>query len=69
LRRIKNLCKIYAVMQTAKKACPNCKRGEMEQLDRIEHDDQSVTIYWRCPNCSHVQVTRTPKAVDRNSRR
>jgi predicted RNA-binding Zn-ribbon protein involved in translation (DUF1610 family) len=55
---------IYAVTQAAKKACPICRRGEMEQLNRIVHDDQSTTIYWRCPICSHVQVTRTE--ADRN---
>ena len=37
----------------------------MGQLDQIVHDDRSVTIYWRCPICSHVQVTRT-EAVSRS---
>jgi hypothetical protein len=47
-------------------ACPICRRGEMEQLNYIVQDDQSITIYWRCPICSHVQVTRTEAALDRN---
>ena len=38
----------------------------MGQLDQIVHDDQSVTIYWQCPICSHVQVTRTEAIADRN---
>jgi hypothetical protein len=38
----------------------------MEQLNHIVHDDQSITIYWRCPICSHVQVTRTEAVLDRN---
>ena len=69
---MQNLCgdasseEIYAVTQEAKKACPICRRGEMEQLNHITHDDQSITIYWRCPICSHVQVTRTEAVLDRN---
>jgi hypothetical protein len=64
LRPYKSLCKIYAVTQAAKKACLICRRGEMEQLNHIVHDDQSITIYWRCPICSHVQVMRTEAVLD-----
>jgi hypothetical protein len=55
-------------MQAGKKPCPICAQGEMEELNRIVHDDQSVTTYWRCPTCSHVQVTGTPTAADRDPR-
>lgn len=66
LRPSESLCKIYAVTQAAKKACPICARGEMEQLNHIVHDDQSITIYWRCPICSHVQVTQTEAVLGHN---
>ena len=39
LRPWKSLCKIYTVTQAAKKACPICAKGEMEQLEHIVHDD------------------------------
>jgi rubredoxin len=39
--------------------CPVCQVGTMERLTRIEHNDATVTTYWRCPNCSHVEVKRT----------
>jgi len=42
-----------------KGACPICQLGAMERLTRIEHNDDTVTTYWRCPQCSHVEVKRT----------
>jgi hypothetical protein len=52
-------------MRTGRKTCPVCSMHQMEKLNRIEHDDKSVTIYWRRSKCSHVQVTRTPAALTR----
>jgi ribosomal protein S27E len=40
----------------------------MEELNRIEHDDNTVTIYWRCPSCSHVQITSSRAAVQQSGR-
>ncbi|MGE5163583.1 MAG: hypothetical protein ACM3IH_06100 [Sphingobacteriales bacterium] len=31
----------------------------MSVLHRIVHKDHSITIYWRCPACSHVEVNET----------
>ena len=31
----------------------------MSVLHRIVHKDHSITIYWRCHACSHVEVNET----------
>lgn len=41
---------------TTGKLCPSCGKGALVLLNRIVRDDKTVTIYWRCPSCSHVQV-------------
>jgi C4-type Zn-finger protein len=62
---LKNLCEIYAVVSSDKaiknetRPCPVCPGGKMVQLDRIPHPDHSVTVYWRCAACAHVQIERT----------
>jgi hypothetical protein len=42
--------------------------GEMTPLNRIVHTDNSITTYWRCPECSHAQVTQTPRQLNRDER-
>jgi rubrerythrin len=32
----------------------------LKLLTRVVHTDNSVTTYWRCPSCSHVQIEETP---------
>ncbi len=69
--------KIYAkfmrwnrpINQWEKKPCPACGVGKMSRLNRIVRTDNAVTTYWRCPECSHVQVTQTPSQLNHGARK
>jgi hypothetical protein len=40
--------------------CPGCRSDYLKLLTPVVHTENSVTTYWRCPFCSHVQIEETP---------
>jgi hypothetical protein len=45
--------------------CPVCQNGPMPVLKRIEHVDKSVTVYLRCPGCSHLEIVQEQRTEAR----
>lgn len=41
--------------------CPQCQAAPLVLLKRILHDDGASTIYFRCHNCSHLEVSDAPR--------
>jgi len=41
--------------------CPQCRAAQMMLLKRIVHDDGSATTYFRCHNCSNLEVCSPPR--------
>jgi len=48
-----NLRPMSSIDSKSKIRCPACGAATMGLLNRIEHRDNSVTTYWRCPAFAH----------------